>query len=152
MCTARSPPPLPPDRAPAEPQLLFDVVSFPTRGGRRERKRRLGGERGRAIYGSGKRHRFGGRGERLRQAVTAARAKEAAQCKRLTRAPTTWHFAVGAAVPTPQRSVKPARGEGEGNLARTRRRAHQSVSVKSLHRFTLHLQPSWNQHIAKQKW
>jgi len=42
MYTARSPPPLPHDRAPAEPQLLFDVVSFPTRGRRRERKRRLG--------------------------------------------------------------------------------------------------------------
>lgn len=152
MCTARSPPPLPPDRAPAEPQLLFDVVSFPTRGRRRERKRRLGGERGRAIYGSGKRHRFGRRDERLRPSCRRRLTKEAAQCKRLTRAQTTWHFAVGAAAPTPQRSANPARGEGEGNLACTRRRAHQSVSVKSLHRFTLPLQSTWNQHIAKHKW
>ena len=97
MCTARSPPPLPPDRAPAEPQLLFDVVSFPTRGRRRERKRRLGGERGRAIYGSGKRHRFGRRDERLRPSCRRRRTKEVAQCKRLTRAQTTWHFTVGAA-------------------------------------------------------
>lgn len=151
MCTARSPPPLPPDRAPAEPQLLFDVVSFPTRGRRRERKRRLGGERGRAIYGSGKRHRFGRRGERLRQAVTAPRE---GSCAVQTPDACTNDVALHRRRRrlTPQRSVNPARGEGEGNLARTRRRAHQSVSVKSLHRFTLYLQPSWNQHIAKQKW
>lgn len=152
MCTERSPPPLPSARAPAEPQLLLNVVSFPTRGGRREQKRRLGGERGRLICGSGKRHRFGGRGERLQPSCHRRRAKEAAHCKRLTRAQTTWHYAVDAAVPTPQRSVPPARGEGEGNLSRTRRRAHQSVSVKSLHCFTLPLQSTWNQHIAKQKW
>ena len=152
MCTARSPPPLPPDRAPAEPQLLLNLVSFPTRGRRRERKRRLGGERRRAIYGSGKRHRFGRRGERLRPSCRRRRTKEVAQCKHLTRAQTTGHFTVDAAVPPPQRSVNPARSEGEGNLACTRRRAHQSVSVKSLHRFTLHLQSTWNQHIAKQKW
>ena len=152
MCTARSPPPLPPDRAPAEPQLLFDVVSFTTRGRRRERKRRLGGERGRVICGCGKRHRFGRRGQRLRPSCRRRRTKEAAKCKRLTRAQTTWPFTVDAAVPTPQRSVPPARGEGEGNLSRTRRRAHQSVSVKSLHCFTLHLQSTWNQRVAKQKW
>lgn len=151
MCTARSPPPLPPDRAPAEPQLLFDVVSFPTRGGRREQKRRLGGERGRLICGSGKRHRFGGGGERLRQAVTAA-----AQGSGAVQTPDACTNDVVLQRRrrrlTPQRSANPARGEGEGNLACTRRRAHQSVSVKSLHRFTLHLQSTWNQHIAKQKW
>ena len=112
----------------------------------------IGGERGRAIYGSDKRHRFGRRGKRLRPSSHRRLTKEAAQCKRLTRAQTTGHFTVDAAVPTPQRSVKPARGEGEGNLARTRKRAHQSVSVKSLHHFTLPLQSTWNQRVAKQKW
>jgi len=57
----------------------------------------IGGERGRAIYGSDKRHRFGRRGERLRPSSHRRRAKEAALCKRLTRAQTTWHFAVDAA-------------------------------------------------------
>ena len=151
MCTARSPPPLPSARGPAEPQLLLNVVSFPTRGGRRERKRRLGGERGRLICGSGKRHRFGAgasvyaklsppprEGSGAMQTPDACTNDVALRCRRRRSR-------------EPQRSVNPARGEGEGNFARTRRHAHQSVSVKSLHRFTLHLQPSWNQHIAKQK-
>lgn len=151
MCTARSPPPLPPDRAPAEPQLLFDVVSFPTRGRRRERKRRLGASED-ARFTAAAKGIGSGQGRAFTPSCHRRRAKEVAQCKRLTRAQTTWHFAVGAAIPTPQRSVNPTRGEGEGNLARTRRHAHQSVSVKSLHRFTLYLQSTWNQHVAKQKW
>ena len=50
---------------------MLNVVSFPTRGAPRAEKA-IGGERGRAIYGSGKRHRFGGRGDVHGQAVDAA--------------------------------------------------------------------------------
>ena len=151
MYTARSPPPLPHDRAPAEPQLLFDVVSFPTRGRRRERKRRLGASED-ARFAAAAKGIGSGAGVSVYAKLSRRRAKEAAQCKRLTRAQNDVTLHRRRRRTTPQRSVPPARGEGEGNLARTRKRAHQSVSVKSLHRFTLYLQSTWNQHVAKQKW
>ena len=152
MCTERSPSPITLRPCPGGTATFAQRCLLSDKRGRRERKRRLGGERGRVICGQRQKASVGGRGVTFAPSCHRRRAKEVAQCKRLTRAQTTWHFAVGAAIPTPQRSVNPTRGEGEGNLARTRRHAHQSVSVKILHRFTLHLQSTWNQHIAKQKW
>lgn len=151
MCTARSPPPLPPDRAPAEPQLLLNVVSFPTRGGVAS---------GKGDWGASEDARFTAAAKGIGSGAGVTFAAKLS---------TPPHEGSGAVQTpdactndvalhrrrrrtTPQRSVKPARGEGEGNLARTRRRAHQSVSVKSLHRFTLYLQSTWNQYVAKQKW
>lgn len=96
-------------------------------GGRRERKRRLGERARPRDLRQRQKASVRGRGERLRPSCRRRRTKEAAHCKHLTRAQTTWHYAVDAAVPTPQRSVPPARGEGEGNLSRTRKRAHPSV-------------------------
>ena len=151
MYTARSPPPLPHDRAPAEPQLLFDVVSFPTRGRRRERKRRLGASEDARFAAAAK-----GIGSGAGVSVYAKLSPPPREGSGAMQTPdactndVTLHRRRRRT--TPQRSVPPARGEGEGNLARTRKRAHQSVSVKSLHRFTLYLQSTWNQHVAKQKW
>ena len=151
MCTARSPPPLPPDRAPAEPQLLFDVVSFPTREARRERKRRLGASEDARFTAAAKGI---GSGAGVTFAAKLSTPPHEGSCALQTPDACTNDVALRRRRrrTTLQRSVKPARGEGEGNLARTRRRAHQSVSVKSLHRFTLPLQSTWNQRVAKQKW
>ena len=149
MCTERFPPPLPPGRARRNRNFCSTLSPF-RQGGRRERKRRLGASETAWFAAAAKGI---GSGVAFAPSCHRSRAKEAAQCKRLTRAQTTWRPAVDA-VPTPQRSVNPTRGErgeGEGDLACTRRRAHQSVSVKSLHRFTPLSQFTRNQQIANRK-
>ena len=151
MCTERSPPPLPSARAPAEPQLLLNLVPFPTRGGRREQKRRLGASEDARFAAAAKGI---GSGAGVSVCAKLSTPPHEGSCAVQTPDACTNDVALRCRRRrlTPQRSVNPARGEGEGNLSRTRRRAHQSVSVKSLHRFTLYLQSTWNQHIAKQKW
>ena len=152
MCTERFPPPLPPGRARRNRNFCSTLSPF-RQGGRRERKRRLGASET-AWFAAAAKGIGSGAGVSVCAKLSPPPRKEAAQCKRLTRAQTTWHFAVGVAVPTPQRSVNPTRGErgeGEGDLACTRRRAHQSVLVKSLHRFTPLSQFIRNQQIANRK-
>lgn len=151
MCTERSPPPLHSASAQTAPRFLFGA---PSAMGHHERK---GGwrKRGRATCNRGQRQRFANKGERLLSGRHRHCAKEAAQCKRLAHAQTTWHLAVDAVNSLRKDRLHRARGEGEGegNVTRSRVGARiSSVSVKSLHRFTLYLQPSCNQHIAKQKW
>lgn len=152
MCTERSPPPLPSARAPAEPQLLLNVVSFPTRGGVASGKGDWGASEAARFAAAAK-----GIGSGAGVSVCAKLSPPPREGSGTVQTPDACTNDVALCCRRrrsrePQRSVNPARGEGEGNFARTRRHAHQSVSVKSLHRFTLHLQPSWNQHIAKQKW
>lgn len=152
MCTERSPTPLPPASAQTAPRFLFGAPSA------------MGTTSGRAIGGSeGARFATEAKGNGSRTgvsdccpAVTATTRRK--QCD--ANAPRV-HKRRGTLRSTPSTHSAKVGCDGRGVKVKVkvkemhalaRRHAHQSVSVKSLHRFTLHLQPSWNQHIAKQKW